>query len=220
MKSLDKYKKELLPLLPARELKILQKLSTPKKIQDYLDSFPINYPGRGEKIHNPLRTMHLQKMHCIEGAVLASLALLMQGRAPLLLDLQSHDDDDDHVVALFKENNLWGAVSKTNYPVLRYRDPVYRSVRELAMSYFHEYFLASGKKTMLAYSKPFDLRRYKPAEWVTKKDLDWLAEELDDSPHFPVAPKGILKNLRLVSKIETKTMGNTEWSRKGKRNQL
>jgi hypothetical protein len=89
---------------------------------------------------------------------------------PILLDLQTIDADEDHVVALFKERNLWGAISKTNNPVLRWRDPVYTSVRELAMSYFNEYFLPSnGEKSLKAYSRPFDLSKYRPEKWVTAR---------------------------------------------------
>ncbi len=117
------------------------------------------------------------------------------------------------MLALFKENGLWGAVSKTNHPVLRWRDPVYTSVRELAMSFFHEYFLPdTGKKTLLAYSKPFDLSKYKPELWVTaEKSLDWLAEEMDASKHFPIADKISLKRARKASKLERKALILEEW---------
>jgi len=132
----------------------------------------------------------------------------------LLLDLRTSDDDWDHVVALFKEKNLWGAVSKTNNPILRYRDPVYRTVRELAMTYFHEYFLENGKKSMLAYSKPFDLSRYKPKQWVTVEEpLDWLVEKLDDSPHYPVAPLSVLKKARKATTLERKLLNMKEWEK-------
>ena len=156
----------------------------------------------------------------MEGAVLAAAALAYHGRSPLLLDLQSLEEDEDHVVALFKEKGLWGAISKTNHPVLRWRDPVYKTPRELAMSYFHEYFMwhkhgkkLSGKKTLLAYSKPFDLSRYPPEKWFAAKDLDWLAEALDASPHFPIAPASVLKNTRPATRIETEVMEAVEWPR-------
>ncbi len=117
-----------------------------------------------------------KKAYCFEGAVLAAAALAYHGRPPLLLDLQTTNDDQDHVLALFKEDGLWGAISKTNNPVLRWRDPVYRSVRELAMSYFHEYFLyKSGEKTLRAYSKAFDLSRFDPKEWVVARREPGLA---------------------------------------------
>src|SRR3989344_2230740 len=197
MQSLTIYQKRIRALLSPAQRRVLGKLSTPKRVQDFLDTFPIKVQRAGEPlIQSPLNALKTRKLHCMDGAVLAALALGYHGRPPLLLDLRSAAHDYDHVLALFKENNLWGAISKTNHPVLRWRDPVYRDVRELAMSYFHEYFLwqkhgkkLSGKKTMRAYSKPFDLRRYAPARWVTAGAIDWLAEVLDSSHHFPIASK-------------------------------
>ena len=100
------------------------------------------------------------KAHCMEGALLAAAILEFHGHKPLLLDLRSTSEDLDHVVALFKQNGYWGAISKTNHVVLRYREPIYGSVRELAMSYFHEYFLDNGKKTLREYSVPVDLGKF------------------------------------------------------------
>ncbi len=158
--------------------------------------------------------------------MLAATLLAYHGYAPLLLDLRSGEGDDDHVVALFKRRGRWGAISKTNHPVLRWRDPVYKTPRELAMSYFHEYYVwwdrhankHYGKKTLIEYSKPFDLSRYAPERWVGVKDIEWLAHALDKSPHSPIAPPLVLKNLRKATRIETKMMELTERSRKGKRN--
>jgi hypothetical protein len=107
-------------------------------------------------------------------------------------------------------------MSKTNNPVLRWRDPVYKSVRELAMSYFHEYFLyKSGKKTLRAYSTPFDLSRFDPQQWVVgEESLDWLAEKLDDSPHYPVVPKKMIPKLRRATTLERKILDLEDWKRK------
>ena len=140
------------------------------------------------------------------------------------MDLQTIEDDEDHIVALFSAQSrsasgrkvrLWGAISKTNNPVLRWRDPVYKSVRELAMSYFHEYFLyKDGRKTLRAYSKPFDLSRFKPELWVTAEtSLDWLAEKLDASPHYPIAPTKVIKNLRRATVLERKILDLEEWEK-------
>ena len=133
----------------------------------------------------------------------------------MLLDLQTTNADQDHVLALFKENGRWGALSKTNNPVLRWRDPVYKSVRELAMSYFHEYFLyKSGMKTMRAYSQPFDLSHYKPEVWVTgKESLAFLAEALDASPHLPVVSPQAIKKLRRATTLERKILDLEEWEK-------
>jgi hypothetical protein len=159
---------------------------------------------------------------------LAAAALAYHGRPALLMDLQASDDDEDHVVALFKENGLWGAISKTNHAQLRWRDAVYKTERELALSYFNEYFLFEdyhfdkkvtknklGTKTLRNYSKPFDLAKIDPKSWWAAKDLDWLAEKLDDSPHLPLFPKSAIKNLRKASALEIKSAKLKEW-REGK----
>lgn len=160
----------------------------------------------------------------MEGALLAAASLAYHGREPLLLDLRSVEHDLDHVVALFKENGLWGAISKTNHPVLRYRDAIYRSVRELSMSYVHEYFLGGefkrrrGQKTLREYSRPFNLRKYEPARWVVAKgNLDWLAEALDDSPHSPIAPPSAIKKLRKASDFEIRATDAVEWHKRGEK---
>lgn len=218
MINLTKYQQQLRALLSPAEHRVISKLSSPKKIQDYLEALPQNFPSSREGILPPAQVLAQKRAHCIEGAILAATSLAYHGREPLLLDLRASDDDDDHVVALFKEGGYWGALSKTNHPVLRYRDPIYKTVRELAMTYFHEYFLwkeskgkLQGKKTLRNYSKPFDLRRYKPGAYWNVKDLDWLAEELDASPHFPFMPKGLEKTLRPATRIETLAMEMTEW---------
>ena len=158
-----------------------------------------------------------KRAYCFEGAVFAAAALAYQGQRPLLIDLRTTDDDrdEDHVVAPFTVDGLWGAISKTNYPVLRWRDPVYKTIRELVMSYFHEYYLSKdGSKTLVAYSKPFSLARYKPELWVTAENsLDWLAEALDDSPHYPIAPQKALKKTRAASAFERKATDAREWKK-------
>ncbi|MBX4192114.1 hypothetical protein KW798_01375 [Candidatus Parcubacteria bacterium] len=214
-----KYAKQLKVILSPVERRAFSKLNSPKKVQDFLDSFPINKPGSGDSILSPRDVLSEKKMHCMEGAVLAAAALASHNLPPLLMDFQTTNDDEDHVVALFKIKNFWGAISKTNHPVLRWRDPIYKTPRELALSYFHEYYLWSkkdgkrlGTKTLRAYSKPFDLRKYKPEVWFAAKNLDWLAEELDASPHLPIYPKHMQKFLRKASKIETDAMKLEEWS--------
>jgi hypothetical protein len=117
-------------------------------------------------------------------------------------------------VALFQENGLWGAISKTNHPVLRWRDPIYQSARELAMSYFHEYFMDNGAKVLISYSAPFDIVKKFGAEWITAKDnLDDIALALDHSKHFPIYPKRQKKFIRGASQLEIKATGITEWKK-------
>jgi hypothetical protein len=126
-----------------KELKIFKKLDNPKKIQDFLEKIPVNFR---KTLRSPMMVLRKNNAHCLEGALLAASVLAFHGEKPLLLDLRANDRDFDHVVALFKRNNCWGAISKTNHAVLRYREPVYKNIRELAMSYFHEYFDDNGKK--------------------------------------------------------------------------
>lgn len=201
-------------LLTSKEKKIFQKLSTPPKIQDFLDTLPINFETRGETYMSPRRVLETKTAHCMEGALLAAAALMYHGHKPLLMDFQTGYDDEDHVVALFCQNGYWGALSKTNHAVLRYRDAVYKTPRELALSYFHEYFLWDGRKSMRAYSAPFDLSRFNPKKWVVAPEkLDWVVDALDSSKHFPVVPKKNLRSLRPASPIEIKALKLVEWEK-------
>jgi hypothetical protein len=137
---------------------------------------------------------------------------MYHGKPAWLMDIRALPSDQDHIVALFRERGLWGAISKTNHAVLRYRDPIYRSPRELAMSYAHEYNLDGGKKSMLSYSRPFSLIRYSPQSWViAPDDLDWLLYALDLSPHEPVAPVRALGKRRRMTRVELKSQDVTEW---------
>lgn len=185
------------------EESFLGKLNTPAKIQDYLDSIPFNFEEKGETCMSPRRVLREGKAHCIEGAFLAATALLLQGRKPVLLNLKVDKADDDHIVVLFKEHAYWGAISKTNHAVLQYRDPVYISVRELAMSYFNEYFLTSnGKKTMQGYSRIISMNRF-GKKWITEeRDLWEIARVIYDSPHVMCVPKDNQKFIRKASEIE------------------
>jgi hypothetical protein len=168
-------------------------------------------------MRSPREMLKVKRAHCMEGAMFAATALAYHGQRPWLMDLATSEDDYDHVVALFKHYGRWGAISKTNYPVLRWRDPVYANERELAMSYFHEYFLESGKKTLKSYSRAFDLSKYDPATWVTATgNVDWLADDLSDAPHYPIASANTLRHLRAASKIEIEATKLREWTKDGK----
>lgn len=209
------YAKQIRALLSPSEKKLFQKLSTPQKIQDYLDTLPINYEIGGETYMSPRRVLKAKTAHCFEGALFAAAALAYHGQQPLLMDLRTAHTYEDHVITLFKTNGLWGAISKTNHPILRYRDPVYRSPRELAVSYFHEYVESDGKKALREYSAPFDLTRLAPERWVVADDdLHFLVERLDKSRHFPIAPKKALRALRNATAFERKAMDVVEWKKR------
>jgi hypothetical protein len=191
--------------LTAEEERFLRKLDTPMRIQDYLDSLSFNFEEKGETCMSPRRVLQEKKAHCIEGAFLAAAALLLSGKPALILNLKVDKRDDDHIVTLFKEHGYWGAISKTNHAVLRFRDPVYRSVRELAMTYFHEYFLVKGgEKTMKGFAGPINLRRF-GTRWITSQEDLWdIAEVIYDSKIVSVVPKGNARFIREATKLEQK----------------
>ncbi|TSC82568.1 MAG: hypothetical protein G01um101420_235 [Parcubacteria group bacterium Gr01-1014_20] len=199
--------------LTSEEKRIFGKLNSPMKIQDYLETIPINFEKRGETCMSPRLVVRGQKAHCFEGALFAAAALLFHGQNPLLLDLKTIDGDFDHVVALFRKGKFWGSISKTNHAVLRYREPVYKSVRELAMSFFHEYFLNNGKKTMRSFSNAFNLNRYQIKDWViSEKPLWFIDKDLDISPHHPIFPGRKTIELRKADPVEIRAGKLTTWS--------
>jgi hypothetical protein len=200
--------------LTAKERKLLSKLNTPAKIQDYLDSLPMNF-SEEDPCLCPRDVMEQGTAHCMEGALLAAAALWYHGKKPLLLDLAATREDHDHVVTLFRDNGYWGAISKTNHGVLRYREPVYKTVRELAMSYFHEYFMHNGKKTLRTYSDPFDLSKFAHMNWLTSREniID-LIVAMCDSPHHDMVPKHLKRKLRKADDIEIELGKIIEWKEK------
>ena len=176
-------KREDLGLTPA-EFAVLQRLDSPQKIQAFLFSLGQNFEVDGDTCRTVRGVLETRRAHCIEGAMLAACAFWVHGEPPLLLDMRAVRDFD-HVVALFRRHGRWGALSKTNGIGLRSRDPVYGSLRELAMSYFHEYANRRDHKTLREYSIPFDLRRVDPAVWVSGTRNAWsVCEALDELRHF------------------------------------
>lgn len=193
------------------ERALVRRLNTPQKIQDYLDTIPINFEVDGDTHYTPRQVLQKNTAHCIEGAVLGAVCLWYHGYPPLVMDFLTTTDDEDHVVAPFKQNGYWGALSKTNHPIIRYRDPIYRTLHELARSYYHEYFMFdSGKKTLDTYSKPLNLRRFGDRV-LTSDDLWWVGEELDEMPHYSLVPKSQRRLIRPADTISRKGASITEW---------
>lgn len=194
------------------ELKILKKLNTPKKIQDFLDAIPVNFEPNGDTCMSPRRVLRENIAHCMEGAMLAAAALRIAGWKPLVIDLKSNNKDYDHVVAVYQINGHWGALSKTNHPVLRFREPVYKSIRELAMTYFHEYYLGDGVKTLRSYSVPVDLSKLDKHNWMTSEEDVWVVPNtIEDARHIPMLTKSQIMGLRLADDIERRTGTIEEW---------
>lgn len=195
---------------------MLARLSTPIKIQDYLDSLPFNYEKKGDTHFSPRLVLRERKAHCIEGALLAAAALWIAGEPPLIMNLSARmgRDDVDHVVALYKRGDRYGAISKTNHATIRFRDPVYRTPRELALSYFHEWFLNStGEKTLECYSKPLAMRRFGHAWLTSEKDLWEVADALSERKHYFLVPKGNWRHVRSADAMELAAGRLTEWKK-------
>jgi hypothetical protein len=211
------YQNKLRAVLSPTERAVFEKLSTPNLIQDYLDALPQNFSySRGRVLRSPRRILREGGAYCFEGAVFAAASLAYHGGEPLILDMRAIDPDVDHVIAPFKQDGKWGAISKTNYSVLKWRDPIYRDIHELMMSYFHEYFLDNGTKSFKDYSLPFNLKKFSPDSWVTAEEpLEWLGVALDNAPHFPTVPKKLFKKLRRASRSEIAASDTRDW--KGKK---
>jgi hypothetical protein len=195
------------------ERRLFRDLDRPSKIQDFLETIPINFERDGDTCKSPRMVLETRTAQCIEGAMLAATALWFHGQRPLLLDLKATARDVDHVVAPYRAHGCWGAISKTNHAVLRYRDPVYRSVRELAMSYFHEYTIDNGLKTLTSYSAIFDLRRL-GCDWIVSGDHLWdLSYALDRSRHYSILKGRPRRTLRRADVIERRAGTLVQWNR-------
>ena len=219
MKTLRRTRKasaETLGLTPG-EFAVLRRLRTPERIQQFLYGLKQNFELQGETCNSVRTVLKERRAHCIEGAITAACALWIHGEPPLLLDLQAVHDFD-HVVALFRRNGRWGAISKTNGIGLRWRDPVYRSLRELAMSYLHEYYNKRDHKTLRTYSLPYDLRRMKTADWVTAEDGAWdLVDELEATRHYKLMGRAQTRSLIRRDPFEREVGGLLQYRRPKKK---
>ncbi len=202
-----------MPDFSKKEIILMQKLNTPAKVQDFLNCLKFNFEKKRETLKSPLFSLRVRNIHCLEGALLGAYILSLHGHRPYLMHLKASQEDYDHVVAPFKMGRFWGALSKTNHAVLRYREPVYKNIRELAMSYFHEYFLDNGQKTLRQYSELLNLNGFEK-NWATLKgDLWGIDEELDKIKHYDLVPRSYLKKLRRADKIEIQAGKITEFKK-------
>ncbi len=202
--------------LTQSEFATLRRLRTPERIQAFLYGLKQNFERKGETCNSVRVVLRERRAHCIEGAVTAACALWIHGEPPLLLDFQAVHDFD-HVVAVFRRNGRWGAISKTNGIGLRWRDPVYRTLRELAMSYLHEYYNKRDRKTLRTYSRPYDLRRMKPEIWVTAEDGAWdLVDALEATRHYKLMSPAQVRSLLRRDPFE-REVGNLVQYRKPKK---
>lgn len=182
----------------ARERTVFARLSTPEKIQRFLDDLKYNKEPDGPSCRSPRRVLRDRTAHCMEGALVGAAALRMCGHPPLLMDLEAVRDDD-HVLAIFRMRGHWGAVAKSNYSGLRYREPVYRTLRELAMSYFEHYYNLKAEKTLRNYSRPVNLRRFDARSWMTAEEDVWeIPEYLCTIAHTPLLQRNLIPRLGRV----------------------
>jgi hypothetical protein len=170
-------------------------LKTPQGIQKYLDALPYNLDLTAA---SPRKVLRDRTASCLEGAIFAAAALRVLGFPPLIFDLEA-DRDTDHVIAIFRQRGLWGAIAKSNFTGCRYREPVHRTLRELALSYFNTYFNLRFERTLRRYSRPVNLRRFDRRHWMTSDKPIWfIAEHLCEIPHTALFPEAVAKNLTRV----------------------
>ena len=180
------------------ELAIFRRLSTPQKIQRFLDDeVAYNKEKDGETCRSPRRVLRDRLAHCAEGAYFAAAALRLIGHPPLIVDLMAVRDDD-HLLAVFKQDGCWGAIAKSNYSGLRFREPVYRTVRELAMSYFAHYYNLKGELTLREFSRPVNLSRFDRMNWMTaEEDLFGIGDYFYTVSHSPVMTATMTRKRRM-----------------------
>jgi hypothetical protein len=184
----------------AAERAVFRRLSTPEKIQQYLDDLLYDKEPRGPRCRSPRLVMRDRTAHCMSGSLMGAAALRMLGHPPLLLDFEAVRDDD-HVLAIFRQRGHWGAVAKSNYSGLRFREPVYRSLRELAMSYFEHYYNLRREKTLRNYSRPVNLERFDAIGWMTADDDVWaIPEYLVTIRHTPLLRPVLVPKLGRVDR--------------------
>jgi len=178
--------------LSPRDARILRALKTPARIQQFIDALTYQY---ADTAWSPRRVLRERKGHCLEGALLAAAALRANGYPPLIMDLEAVRDDD-HVIALYRERGLWGGIAKSNFAGLRFRAPIYRTLRELALSYFEHYYNLRGERTLRTYSRPVNLARLDRLGWMTAEEDVWFVPEaLIAAKHYPLFPDKVAREL-------------------------
>lgn len=187
-----------------RERRVFARLGNPEKIQRFLDEdLGYNKEKQGPTCYSPRMVLRHRMAHCAEGALFAAAALRGLGFPPLLVDLEAVRDDD-HVLAVFRQRGHWGAIAKSNYTGLRFREPVYRTLRELAMSYFEHYFNPAGEKTLRTYSRPVNLARFDHLNWMTADDDVWfIPHHLSRIRHTPLLASAAARRL---NRVDTRLM--------------
>ena len=189
------------------ELRVFARLDSPAKIQVFLDNIPYSAE---ERYRCPRSVLRDRKAHCYDGALFAAAALRRLGHTPLIIDMLAHNDDD-HLLALFKRDGHWGAVAKSNFAGLRYREPIYRTVREVVMSYFEDFYNVAREKTLRSYTVPLNLKTFDKLDWMTRDEtMDVIAEKLSAIRKVTVVTPKMAARLQPVDKrsFEAGLMGS------------
>jgi hypothetical protein len=183
-------------MLRESERQFFETLTTPIKIQDFLDGLPYST----EHLYRcPLRVLRHGVAHCFDGALFAAAALRRLGYPPLILEMVPNGRDDDHLLALYRINEYWGAVAKSNFVGLRFREPIYRTLRELVLSYFEQYYNVDREKTLRSYTLPLNLKAFDKLNWMTlDESIELIAKKLDDIRKIPILTPSMISNLSLV----------------------
>lgn len=176
-----------------QEAGFLRRLTPEWRIQKFLDG--LDYDVNGSACRSPRRVLRERRVQCLDGALLAAAALRLQGHRPLIMDLEA-ERDQDHVIAVFRRHGHWGAIARSNYSGLRFREPVFRTLRELALSYFELYFNLRREKTLRRYSVAVDLSRFDDCQWMTAEDDQWeIAAHLVDVRHYDLLTPATARDL-------------------------
>jgi hypothetical protein len=171
-------------------------LTTPHKIQEFLET--LEYSDE-ERYRCPLNVLKDRKAHCFDGALFGAAALRNLGYPPLLVEILPNEHDDDHILAVFRCKKYWGTVAKSNFVGLRFREPVYKTLRELIMSYFESYFNVEGERTMIGYTAPLNLKRFDKMNWLAVDEvMDTIGDALETGRKFPIVPPSIMRNFTKV----------------------
>lgn len=193
-------------LSPAH-VRTLRALKTPAQIQRFVDAIPYQYANTA---WSPQRVLRERKGHCLEGALVAAAALRVNGYPPLLMDMEAVHDDD-HVLAIYRVRGLWGSIAKSNFAGLRFRAPIYRTLRELALSYFEHYYNLRGERTLRSYSRPVNLAKLDGRHWMTSEEDVWcVPEALIAARHYALFPERVARSLPRLDRRSFEA-GMTGW---------
>lgn len=195
------------------EREVLKRPSNPRALQAFIDAIPVNFEPDGDTCYTVRQVLRYRRAHCIEAALVAACSLWLNGEPPLIMDFRARRDYD-HVVALFRRGGYWGAISKSNHLALRGRDPVFRTLRELALSYFHEYHNAQGERTLREYSRALDLRAVAPEHWATGEVGAWETERrVDLTRHYLLFPLIHGRHLSRIDALEQRAKALVQYER-------